>query len=452
MTPIFTELPRPLGVYTITRLIELRANTALYEAQQTHVDRAVVLEILPPGASHTEEVAFLAQARLRVASSELPHVANVYESLRAEGLWFLTQELPLGRSLADITAAGEQLSVPLICCIIRSAAEMYDLCSQVELQAMPLAPSSIFIEEGGEVHFLSPLVEGESHTNGEQMQPLAQALWPLLTSHKAPGAGRTATLLQWMNEGYEGEFLPWSTVGETASTILEQLAEHARLARERSITYKIAHNPFLQKSAAFIKRWAVHIAVYASIILVLSCMGTFFGMANPVHTSAGNKEAFLCQQNGIKELVLRLPVSIAEYDEFIQAFNNMDEDQRDDLLSEVPDDVENVEPSDWDTQWDNKDPEDPVTGVSYWQAYLYALHAGGNIPSVNQLQAIRNAGTELLEQEWTSSESNNSLRDIYGEHTYLLINNQGQPVPVQNQEYNHAKCGFRICLPDPSED
>ena len=130
----------------------------------------------------------------------------------------------------------------------------------------------------------------------------------------------------------------------------------------------------------------------------------------------------------------------------------MDEDQRDDLLSEVPDDVENVEPSDWDTQWDNKDPEAPVTGVSYWQAYLYALHAGGNIPSVNQLQAIRNAGTELLEQEWTSSESNNSLRDIYGVHTYLLINNQGQPVPVQNQEYNHEKCGFRICLPEPSED
>ena len=147
MNPIFPELPRQLGVYTLTRLIELRKNTALYEAQQTHVDRAVVLEVLAPGVSHAEEVTFLAQARLRVASSELPHVANVYESLRAEGLWFLTQELPLGRSLAEIAAAGEQLSVPLICCIINAAAEMYDLCSQVDLKAMPLAPSSIFIEE-----------------------------------------------------------------------------------------------------------------------------------------------------------------------------------------------------------------------------------------------------------------------------------------------------------------
>ena len=42
----FPELPHQLGVYTLTRLIELRSNTALYEARQPHVDRAVVLEVL----------------------------------------------------------------------------------------------------------------------------------------------------------------------------------------------------------------------------------------------------------------------------------------------------------------------------------------------------------------------------------------------------------------------
>ena len=229
MTPIFSELPRQLGVYTLTRLIELRQNTALYEAQQTHVDRAVVLEVLAPGVSHEEEVTFLAQARLRVASSELPHVANVYESLRAEGHWFLTQELPLGRSLAEIAAAGEQLSVPLLCCIITAAAEMYDLCSQVELNAMPLAPSSIFIEEGGEVHFLSPLVEGIQYAPEQQMQALAAALAPLCPQQKASGLGRTMTLLQWLAEGYEGQVLPWTSLGETASTILQQLAEDAHM-------------------------------------------------------------------------------------------------------------------------------------------------------------------------------------------------------------------------------
>ena len=44
MTPIFPELPYPLGVYSLTRLLELREYTELYEARQTHVDRAVVLE------------------------------------------------------------------------------------------------------------------------------------------------------------------------------------------------------------------------------------------------------------------------------------------------------------------------------------------------------------------------------------------------------------------------
>ena len=61
MNPIFSELPRQFGVYTLTRLIELRQNTVLYEAQQSHMDRAVVLEVLAPGVSHEEEVSFLAQ-------------------------------------------------------------------------------------------------------------------------------------------------------------------------------------------------------------------------------------------------------------------------------------------------------------------------------------------------------------------------------------------------------
>ena len=86
MNPIFPELPHTLGVYTLTRLIELRRNSALYEARQTHVDRAVVLEVLQPGVSHAEEVAFLAQARQHAAGSAMPHVADVFESLRAEGI------------------------------------------------------------------------------------------------------------------------------------------------------------------------------------------------------------------------------------------------------------------------------------------------------------------------------------------------------------------------------
>ncbi len=452
MTPIFPELPRQLGVYTLTRLIELRHNTALYEAQQTHVDRAVVLEVLAPDVSHEEEVTFLAQARLRVASSELPHVANVYESLRVEGLWFLTQELPLGRSLAEIAANGEQLSVSLICCIIRAAAEMYDLCGQVELEAMPLAASSIFIEEGGEVHFLSPLVEGETYSPACQMQTLAGTLWAVCPQQKTAGLGRVTTLLQWLSEGYEGQFLPWNAIGDTASTILQQLAEDARIARESSLSYKIAHNPFLIKLRQLVKRWFGYIIAYASIVIVLSLMGTFFGMANPIHTSAGDKEAFLCHQDGEKEIVLRQPVSIEEYKAFIQAFKRMSQARRDELLDAVPGEVGDIQPQFWKTQQQSKGPNSPVTDVTLWQAMLYAHYAGGNLPSVHQLQAIKSAKAELLSEEWTRTMEADPLPSVYEKNSHLIVNEKGNPIPTNDPNYTSSKCGFRICLPESAKD
>lgn len=452
MTPIFPDLPRKLGVYTLTRLIELRQNTALYEARQTHVDRAVVLEVLTPGATQEEEMAFLAQARLRVASSELPHVANVFESLRAEGLWFLTQELPLGRSLEEIGNCGEQLSVVHICRIILAAAEMYDLCNQVELQAMPLSPASIFIENNGTVHFLSPLIEGSTCPVEDQMQAMAAALTPVFPQHKMPGLGRAATLLQWMQYGYEGQFLPWHTLGEAASTIFKQLDDDKRRAIESTLSYKLTHNRVFINLRSFTRRWAVYLVAYCVIIVLLTGLGSFFGMANPVRTAAGSKEAFLCQQGDVKELVLRQPVSVGEYEAFLRFFESADEDTRLRLTEDVPEDEYSSIPQNWDQQQKEKKPGDPVTGISYWQALVYARHAGGSVPTANQLQAIRTAGIPLLELEWSRTEDVPQAREVYGEYVYLLINSAGAPLPARNRHYAPHHCGFRLCMPESAEE
>ena len=456
MTPIFPELPRRLGVYTLTRLIELRKNTALYEAQQTHVDRAVVLEVLAPGVSHSEEVTFLAQARLRVASSELPHVANVYESLRAEGLWFLTQELPLGRSLAEIAAAGEQLSVPLLCCVIKSAAEMYDLCNQVELNAMPLAPSSIFIEEGGEVHFLSPLVEDEASNTAWQMKALAEALWAVCPRQKAPGLGRTLTLTQWLAEGYEGQLLPWSTIGDTAATILEQLADDARRARESKLSYRLANNSFLNKTKTFIKRWGAYSATCAALIIGLSLLGTQFGLADPLLISPISAEAVLCHQNGHNYSIMRHPVTVAEYHEFLQALEEMSDEELDELMETIPHNINDFKPLEWSLQIEPDSNilkpaphETPVTGVNYWQALLYAHYKGGILPTANQLQLVfQQTGAFTTALEWSSSEYEDPIPHIYkGTISILIDGKTGAPVPVSDRNKPMNKAGFRLAYP-----
>ena len=73
MTPIFPQLPRALGGYTLTRLLLVGPETELYEASQTHMNRPVIIEVLRPGLPREREAAFLNRARL-CAAAELPHV------------------------------------------------------------------------------------------------------------------------------------------------------------------------------------------------------------------------------------------------------------------------------------------------------------------------------------------------------------------------------------------
>lgn len=452
MNSIFSELPHTLGVYTLTRLVEQRENSALYEAQQTHVDRAVVLEILQPGVSHAEEVAFLAQARHRVATSGMPHVADVFESLRAEGIWFLTQELPPGRSLADIAAAGEKLSVLHICCVIAAAAEMYAGFQQAGLSAMPLAPSSIYVEESGEIHFLSPLVEGQPNNPAAQMQATAAALWAACPEEKEPGLGRAVTLLQWLNEGYEGNFLEWSELKETADTIITQLRQNARPDSSKPFLLRlkeqVERHPNVQQARSFLSKWGSHLGAAAGVVVVMSCMGTMFGMGAPETVGAEGETGIHCQQAGKNEVVMRYPVTVQDYADFIQAFEELDDDEKQELTAALPGKCESLPPMNWEQQWEHGDPDSPVTGVSYWQALLYARHQGGDLPTANQLQAVLNTVPGYLDMEWSRTVQNSPLPGIYSGAASLVVGMQGNLIPIGSREWCDPRCGFRITLPE----
>lgn len=452
MNSIFSELPHTLGVYTLTRLVEQRENSVLYEAQQTHVDRAVVLEILQPGVSHAEEVAFLAQARHRVATSGMPHVADVFESLRAEGIWFLTQELPPGRSLADIAAAGEKLSVLHICCVIAAAAEMYAGFQQAGLSAMPLAPSSIYVEESGEIHFLSPLVEGQPNYPAAQMQATAAALWAACPEEKEPGLGRAVTLLQWLNEGYEGNFLEWSELKGTADTIITQLRQNARPDSSKPFLLRlkeqVERHPNVQQARSFLSKWGSHLGAAAGVVVVMSCMGTMFGMGAPETVGAEGQTGILCQQAGKNEVVMRYPVTVQDYADFIEAFEELDDDEKQELTAALPGKCESLPPMNWEQQWEHGDPDAPVTGVSYWQALLYARHQGGDLPTANQLQAVLNTVPGYLDMEWSRTVQNSPLPGIYSGAASLVVGMQGNLIPIGSREWCDPRCGFRITLPE----
>ncbi|MBR2314793.1 MAG: SUMF1/EgtB/PvdO family nonheme iron enzyme [Akkermansia sp.] len=445
----FPDLPHQLGVYSLTRLIELRENSALYEARQPHVDRAVVLEVLAPDAPHCAEVTFLAQARLRVASSELPHVAGVFESLRADGVWFLTQELPPGRSLADIAAAYEELTIPQICRYIIAAADMYLLCHQVELAAMPLAPSSMFVSPEGDIQFLSPLVEGHSDYPAYQQQAVAMALWAVCPRAQVPGLGRITTLLQWLNEGVEGQWLSWDDIRSTAATILSQLegADTSKQPRQ-----PLRDKPCIKAVRQFITRWGAYTAGAAAVIIGMSSLGSLYGMGAPRRLPTTTDAGILCRDGNVYEIVSRRPVTVQEYSQFLQQLDTMEEAQLSALLGMLPDRNMELTPAYWDEQLERagSSPDTPVTGVNFWHASLYAQFHGGRVATAPQLQIAIQHGDTGCELEWSRSESTGPQSGIYDENSLLLVNKAGTPVPVSSREWNHASCGFRLATPQPT--
>lgn len=447
MIPIFPDLPHQLGVYTLTRLLELRADTALYEAHQPHVERAVVLEVLSPTASHEEEVRFLAQSRLRVASSELPHVAHVYESQCAEGHWFLTQELPKGKSLADLAADGCPLSVTNLCNIIRAAAEMYELCGMVDLSAMPLASSSIYIETQGTPHFLSPLAEGCSYSPQQQQQALAAALWRLLPQQQESGLGRVSTLVQWMHEGYEGEWLSWKSIGDTASTILNQLETSRQEASENTLHHKLANNRLLLSTRQFFRIWGTYLFVCVTLIITLTCLGSLFGIAEPEHLAAAGGAGIRCHQDGRDYRLSSHPVTVAEYARFLQDFAAAPEEEQNALLEQLPAEPDTLEPENWDEQQSH--PDAPVCGVTYWQAQLCAAFRGGELPTANLLQLLLQQNLSYpCQQEWSRTEMDSPLPEIYDSKVYLLIDAAGSVYPVSDRNWSAPSAGFRIAFPE----
>ncbi|MGN0835809.1 MAG: hypothetical protein ACI4OS_00045, partial [Akkermansia sp.] len=190
MTPIFPELPHPLGVYTLTRLLMQSGESELYAAAQGHTGREVLIELMRPTEDPGGAKRFLACARAR-ALHPLPHTAAVFEALQAEGLWFLTLELPEGATAAQLIAQRESLPPARCAELVAAAAELYAAAEAGAAATLPLQASGVFLPVAGSPRFLSPLVPGAAGDSAAARAALAGIARALLP---ARGIGTTALL------------------------------------------------------------------------------------------------------------------------------------------------------------------------------------------------------------------------------------------------------------------
>ena len=446
MNPIFPELPHPLGVYTLVRLLESRENGDLYEATQSHVERAVVVEVMRPGATPEEEARFIDSARMRVVADSLPGVSQVLESLKADDLWFMTQEKPLGKSLAEIAEAKEQLSVRDICRIIEATATMYDLCIRAGLATIPLSPASIYLDAEGTPHFLSPVSSGSANpaTQPEEQRALAAALLPV-HPEGVPGQNRVLTLISWLRHGYEGQMVEWSAIAASAHVVQEQLGVDHEEEEEEGPS-----DAAQQRHRRKQRKKLLKMAGYGLLLVGLVLGGIGLGCIIPYKRTDSNPvrhhHQVFVQHRRHALGIADAPVTGADYGRFLSAWESMNAETRERISPGRTSDDEH-RPSDWE----NQSPDKPVTGVSYEDAMAYARYTGAELPTAAQLQAVLSVAPGKNLQEWVRSEQGNLPASLKGESSAVLIsqNEPNEPHLTNNRRFRAANTTFRI-IPPPA--
>lgn len=462
--PDFEHLPTRLGVYTLTRHIGSAGEAALYLANQSHVERGVVVEALPYGSDHAAVERFLASARARVAV-QLPHVTQVFESMVSDDIWYLTQERPEGRNIGRIAKEKGSLTATQVCVIIEAAAALYHAAAERNVAAGGLPLHAIYMSADSRVSFLSPVQVGEHAAEAveAQQRALAAVLQPLLPKHGTPGQSRVSTLVDWLANGYEGSHLEWTALADTAATVREQLAPQLRKEHVAGLSGKTRGAVVRQskRNRKKLIKSAIIAGISACVVLAAAITGAVMAPSAGEPLPANDGSTILCTQGNRTVKVAVRPVTIREYREFLLDFESetkLNKDQRRHLLTDVPKDSGSRRPADWEALWAaanngkkyNGEPlslDSPVRGVSYWDALVYARYRGAELASARVLMAAREqGGAEVSVCEWTTTICPES--DIYKAGTIILpAEKTAESTLEPDRSARDPRYGFRLVYP-----
>ena len=324
--PDFQNLPTRLGVYTLTELLGSDGLTDMYMARQSHVERGVVVQVLRPGHDRAAADYFLGVARAR-GTATLPGVSRVLESKMVGQTWFLAHECPAGVNLEQMARKGLRLSTAQACSVIATVAQMYAAAEQQNIAMEPLTAHSIFVKGDDEVRILSPVLCGESDPTaiGGYMQAIAAILEPILPQN-VPGQGRVATLVQWIGQGYEGQYLEWSFIESSATEIKQQTAPllTRRVVENLSTTGAVVKKVRQKAEQRRLRRCAIGVGVAALVVVLMGAVGAMLAPSEgELLPARAGRYLYVQAEQGPRRVMLR-PVSILEYQKFLAAYENPD--------------------------------------------------------------------------------------------------------------------------------
>ena len=399
--------PSRLGDYLLGEMVSEDANTRTYHAQQTTMDRGVILVMQKAAGERggQQRAFFLRDVRTK-AAIEHAGIGAVFEAGEDAGELFWTRALLPGRSFAELHEAGEKYTPRDIAGYLKQLGGAMAHMEERGIKGAPLKFSDIVLSGHGILRIKNLAVAGERGFD-ESARDLCTAgdlfhelLDPSLAGTGLVGATRVARLLDIMTGAEEDAGPSWTQIANTAQELEQSIVSEVKAAEEWAS--KASRWSRIKRAGLFSGGGAVvGILIFAFLAggareaPAARDLSGMIVIPGGVYTDHEGKPATLASFS-----IDAHEVTIGEYATFLEALTGMGPGQRKsyDHESQPRTKLDHL-PTDWPMMLSAArggrpfngrqfDLNHPVTGVDWWDAHAYATWNGGRLPTLTEWLAV----------------------------------------------------------------
>ncbi|MBM3891499.1 MAG: hypothetical protein FJ388_20495 [Verrucomicrobia bacterium] len=400
-----------VGPYRIKRELGRGRWGRVYEAVQEEVNRHVTIKVLDAEIAHDEaRAAQFTSLASRLANLRHNNMVAVYEAGQDGETRYYAREYIIGRTIADIAAAGETLSPSHILKVLAGVARALTYLTQHNIAFGPVPDRNILVDNAngeGRIAGFS-FLDGSSgplgSTVAQEVARVAQMLWTALDP-TAPQAQQVYTLLG----RALGQGQPFPSIEKLVNEAeaLEQTFHKPVVkpkAKPSAAHRAVAPTPILEQRP-WLQRHKMRLIIGAgvAVVAVAAFFATQFFIQKSKTLPPANVDSFchvpageFIYQDGDKKTtkefwISKYEITIGQYKKFLLAVKTKGDAEY--AHPEQPKSKDHT-PTDWDAMIDacqrgevlsgdgKPTTEDfPVFNVDYFDAYAYAKWAGGRLPT-----------------------------------------------------------------------
>lgn len=409
--PVGTQL----GDYRLERIIQRDKDFALYEAEQTSINRKVAIKTLY--RKHRRDPvwvqAFVNEASAR-AKVNHPNVSLVYECIQETGVNFYTLELVDAPSLADLAAKRADISDDVLWGILESCSSALEYFRNNQMQHRIITPQTILLQNGDQTRIANPVKNiGKLLTPDEenqQMQYLSSALKPF-TQKGTTDPGLYSLIDRLGVDRIDGI--------KTIDGLRRGLSADADKKQNKNSTAGVSEDRIAEIKERETNKKAIIFGGLIGAGLVLGgIIAALVFFQKPPLAKEFNEFAkipsgpFPYQDGDMVEMsefwMAKQEVSIGQYANFLQWCKDKPTSLKAIQHPDQPADKKDHEPSKWNAMYEAArkgkkfmsyakiDLNYPISGVDWWDAFAYARYQNARLPTEQEWEKAARGRAGLI--------------------------------------------------------